>query len=75
MENDLEKKFTLLIAQEEGIEPEEVTLEYIRKQRRYRDEVLGLPILGVGKPYLTGKQWKKVEKIVDEFFANIDYKN
>lgn len=67
---DLEKCLTLMIAKTDGITPQEVTSDYIEAQRKYRDEVLGLPIIGIketsyGLMYLTGKQRIEFEKSVD----------
>lgn len=61
----LEDYLNRLIAEKDGIKPEEVTVEYIRQQRekRFNDLRYDCP---EGLICFTGNEWNKIEKIADK---------
>jgi len=74
LEKDLIAKLAIL----DGVKPEKISLDYIEKQRTYRDEVLGLPMLDLsddssGLSYFTGKQWKKIGTISNKLLSMMKY--
>lgn len=76
---DLEALFTSLIAQDEHVEKDEVTVEYIRKRReksfypttRYQTESTYGGNINVGLVSLTRKGSVELEILVDEIMARI----
>ena len=68
MEN-LSDRFTRMIAQDEGISPEEVTTQYIHEQRKkniYPNTRYEAPL---GLMSFTRNELDEIERIVDELMA------
>ncbi|MCK5211367.1 hypothetical protein KAJ89_01570 [Candidatus Parcubacteria bacterium] len=66
---NLESFFNEAIAEIDGVKPEDVTVEYIRKQR----EKLIYPTTRFDAPFglvsFTGEEWEKIEQLTDELLA------